>query len=91
MESWHNHLNSLFMKAHQNIGQFCVDLAEEWNFIEMNIEKVLSGAPKKEIFDPITKRAQAREERILMAVINMGDFEDCLDFLRNMSHAMRFK
>ena len=53
MESWHNHLNSLFMKAHQNIGQFCVDLAEEWNFIEMNIEKVLSGAPKKEIFDPI--------------------------------------
>ena len=32
-----------------------------------------------------------REERILRTVINMGDFEDCLDFLRNMSHAMRLK
>ena len=91
IEAWHRRLQALFSRPHQNLETFLITIAEEWNFIENNISKLLYGVPREEIFEPKSKSEREREERIVRVVTTMADYEDSLDYLRNVARAMRFK
>ena len=91
IEAWHRRLQALFSRPHQDLQTFLVTIAEEWNFIEMNISKLLYGCPREEIFEPKSQLEKEREDRIVRVVTTMADYEDSLDYLRNVARAMRFK
>ena len=89
LESWHNRLDKVLMKAHPSFEEFCQVLMGEWVKIEYEMEHLGSGYTASDLRFTASVAERKRQERIYNIAMGVNSYHTIVDYLNAMAVASK--
>ena len=89
LESWHNRLDKVLMKAHPSFEEFCQVLMGEWVKIEYEMEHLGSGYTASDMRFTASIAERKRQERIYNIAMGVNSYHTIVDYLNAMAVASK--
>ena len=89
LESWHNKLDKVLMKAHPTFEEFAKLLMGEWNKIEYEMDHLESGYTAGDMRFAASMAERKRQERIYNVAMSVNSYHSIVDYLSAMAVASK--
>ena len=89
IESWHNRLDKVLMKAHPTFEEFCEVIMDEWVKIDYELEHLESGYTASDMRFNASLAERKRQERIYNVAISVNSVHSIVDYLNAMAVASK--
>ena len=89
LESWHNKLDKVLMKAHPTFEEFAKLLMGDWNKIEYEMDHLESGYTASDMTFAASMAERKRQERIYNVAMSVNSYHSIVDYLSAMAVASK--
>ena len=89
LESWHNRLDKVLMKAHPTFEEFCEVIMGEWVKIDYELDHLESGYTASDMRFNASLAERKRQERIYNVAMSVNSFHSIVDYLNALAVASK--
>ena len=89
LESWHNWLDKVLMKAHPTFQEFCKVIMGEWVKIDFELDHLESGFTSSDMRFSASMAEKKRQERIFNVAMSVNSYHTIVDLFK--CNGCRFK